>query len=76
MPSHTTDKCYAGLDVSLKETAVCIVNEAQQNHLRAHCPDRPAGDLGQASRLEMRLDRRGPQDCHHTARHLARWNIL
>lgn len=28
MTSDTNDKCYAGLDVSLKETAVCIVNEA------------------------------------------------
>ncbi|TAN55752.1 MAG: IS110 family transposase, partial [Magnetospirillum sp.] len=58
---------YAGLDVSLEETAVCVVNEKGQVVKEARVASEPEALVGFFRKLGLAMDRIGLEACSLTA---------
>lgn len=56
-------KHYAGLDVSLEETAVCVVDEAGRIVKEARVPSEPAALVGFFQALGLKVERVGLEAC-------------
>ncbi len=54
---------YAGLDVSLEETAVCVVDEAGRIVKEARVPSEPAALVGFFQALGLEVERVGLEAC-------------
>lgn len=54
---------YAGLDVSLEETAICIVDEAGKIERELRAPSEPDALIETFSTLDLSLERIGLEAC-------------
>ena len=58
---------YAGLDVSLEETAICVVDQAGRIVKEMRAPSEPEALIAALSRIEVPLERVGLEACSLTA---------
>ena len=58
---------YAGLDVSLEETAICVVDQAGRILKEMRAPSEPEALIAALSRIEVPLERVGLEACSLTA---------
>ena len=59
---------YAGLDVSLEETAICVVDDTGRIVKEARAASEPEALVAALSKIDVPLDRIGLEACSLTAR--------